>query len=75
MITTKELINEAISLPIEEKAHLVDSILLSMNSPGKKIENKWIRVAKSRLDELRSGKVKGIPGEEVFAKIRERFIK
>lgn len=75
MITTKELINEAISLPIEEKAYLVDSILMSMNSPEKEIEKKWMRVAKRRLDELRSGKVKEVPGEDVFAKIRERFLK
>ena len=32
-------------------------------------------VAKRRLVELRSGRVKAIPGDEVFAKIRERFEK
>ncbi len=75
MISTKQLINEAISLPVEEKTLIVDTILLSMNSPEKEIEAKWIKVAKRRLNELRSGKVKAIPGEEVLAKISEKFLK
>ncbi|HLA51282.1 MAG TPA: addiction module protein [Thermodesulfobacteriota bacterium] len=35
----------------------------------------WLETAKRRLAELRSGRVKAIPGDEVFAKIRERFEK
>ncbi len=32
-------------------------------------------VAKARLQQMRSGKVKAIPGEEVFSKIWSRFSK
>jgi hypothetical protein len=39
------------------------------------IDREWAEVAKRRLAELRSGSVKPIPGNEVFAKIRERFEK
>ena len=38
-----------------------------------RLDRKWITVAKKRLEELRSGKVEAIPGEEVFAKIWKRF--
>lgn len=70
---TKELITEAVSLPIEERAMVVDSILRSFHAPESDIDQKWVSVAKRRLAELRAGNVKTIPGEEVFTKIRKRF--
>lgn len=72
---TQDLIDDAISLPIEERALLVDSLLRSMNPFNEENDQKWALEAKSRLDELRSGKVKSIPGEEVFRKIWKRFEK
>lgn len=71
----KEIIQEAESLPVEERATVVDSLLRTFNSADTKIESEWLAVAKRRLAELRTGKVKAIPGEEVFANIRERFEK
>ena len=72
---TQDLIDEAISLPIEERAILVDSLLQSMNPSNKENDQKWALEAKRRFEELRSGKVQSIPGEEVFAKIWKRFKK
>ncbi|MCP4218337.1 MAG: addiction module protein [bacterium] len=72
-MTTKELIAEAVSLPVEKRAIIVDSILRSLNSPESDIDGKWMAVAQKRLEELRSGQVKPIPGEQVFARIRKRF--
>ena len=72
---TQDLIDDAISLPIEERALLVDSLLRSMNPSNEENYQKWASEAKSRLEELRSGKVKSIPGEEIFKKIWKRFEK
>ena len=72
---TKDLIAEAISLPVEERAMVVDSLLKSLNTPESEIDTKWAAVAKRRLGELRSGKVEAVPGEEVFKKIRNRLSK
>lgn len=69
----KDLIAEAISLPVEERAIVVDSILRSLNPPAFAIDRKWAAVARQCLSELRSGKVKAIPGDEVFSKIWKRF--
>lgn len=70
---TKELISEAISLPVEERALIVDSILRSLNPTESEIDQKWASVAKNRLEELRSGEVKVVPGDEVFKKIWQKF--
>lgn len=71
----KKIIQEAASLPLEERVMVVDSLLRTLNPPDMEIEKEWVKVAKRRLAELRSGSVKAIPGDEVFAKIRERFEK
>jgi len=73
MLNTQELIEHAISLPIEERANIVDSLLKSINRPNKEIDKKWINIAKKRLDDLRTGKVQAIPGDIVFNKVKELF--
>jgi len=73
MPSTAEIIRDAESLPVEERALVVDSLLRSLNPPDPEVDQKWVAVAERRLEELRSGRVKPVPGEEVFAKIRQRF--
>nr|WP_298522521.1 addiction module protein [uncultured Halomonas sp.] len=68
-MSMKDLIDEAESLPVEERALVVDSLLRSLNPPESKIDKEWASVAQTRLNEARSGIVESIPGEEVFAKI------
>jgi len=74
-MTTKKLIEEALSLPVEERANIADSLLRSLNMPNTGIDEKWTEVARKRLQELRSGKVRPIPGDEVFDKALKRFAK
>jgi len=71
----KQLISEAVSLPVEERALIVDSLLHSLNQTESEIDRKWADVANLRLAEIRSGAVKTVPGAEVFEKIWERFEK
>jgi len=74
MIKTKELFDEAISLPIEIRTQLVEKLLLSLNPSQKEIDKLWSKEAEKRVEEIKSGKVKTIPGEKVFKKIRNRLI-
>ncbi len=73
MMKTKKLIEEALSLPVEERAMIADSLLRSLNMPDTTIDAQWAEVARRRLQELRSGKVKPIPGDQVFSEILDRF--
>lgn len=73
MRKTEDLINEAISLPIEKRALLVDKLLQSLNPTQGEIDKLWAEEAERRVEEIASGSVKTVPGEEVFRKIRERL--
>ena len=75
MLSTKEIIREAQSLPVEERAIVVDSLLRTLNAPDPDIDRKWVAVAKHRLAELRSCSVKPVSVEEVLARARERLEK
>lgn len=67
------LFDEAISLPVEERAHLVDCLLQTLNPPDEAHAAAWAAVARRRLNELRAGSVAPIAGEEVFARIQQRY--
>ena len=73
MHSTVALIKEATSLPVEERTLIVDSLLKSLNSPDSKLDLKWAKVAQRRFNDLKSGKVKSIPGNVVFDNIKKKF--
>jgi putative addiction module component (TIGR02574 family) len=73
MIKTKEIFNEAISLPVEMRTQLVEKLLLSLNPSQKEIDKLWAKEAEKRVEEIRSGKAKTISGEKVFKRIRTRL--
>jgi hypothetical protein len=75
MADTKKLIDEALSLPVEKRALIADCLLKSLNTPNSDIDRKWLEVAKRRIQELRSGKINPIPGNEVFDRINNRSAK
>ncbi|NLZ07359.1 MAG: addiction module protein [Phycisphaerae bacterium] len=72
MLTTDELLNEAMSLPVELRAQLVDELLKSLNPTRAEIDELWAAEAERRVAEIEAGQAELIPGEEVFAKLLKR---
>ena len=73
MLKTNELMNEAVSLPVEIRARLIDKLLKSLNPAQAEIDKIWAIEAEKRVAEIKSGKVKTISGQEVFKKIKNRL--
>lgn len=75
MIKADELMSVAESLPFSLKTQLIDRLLNSLNTSEKEIDSLWAIEAEKRVEEIKTGKVKLIPGEVVFREIRERLLK
>jgi len=74
MTVTAKLTEELLSLPCEDRIRIVERLLESLNAPAdNEIEQAWAIEVERRIDELNSGTVRSIPGEEVFADIRQRL--
>jgi len=69
------LISEAVSLPIEERALVVESLLASLNQPESSIDSQWVTIAQKRLIALQTSQLTPLDGEQVFTKIWQRFNK
>lgn len=71
-LTLDQIVEEARQWPDDVVAELVDRLMLArhgVDDPA--INPAWRPVVARRVEEIRSGKVEGIPGEVVSARIRE----
>lgn len=58
----KSILEEALKLPPEARAALAGSLLESLDVPtDDDVEEAWSQEVEKRLNELNSGKIKGIP--------------
>lgn len=62
----KELVHQALLLKPQEKAGLIESLLISLDKPDETIEKIWAEEAEKRLKAYRAGELKGIPANEIF---------
>jgi len=71
-MTPQQIMSEARQLPREQMSELFDLMLAeSFGQPDPEIDAAWRTEVRHRIEELESGKVKGIPGEQVMAELRQ----
>ena len=63
---------EVLKLAAGERSHLFERLVASLDRNAE-IEAAWEREAVRREAELESGVVTAIPGDEVFARLRDRL--
>ena len=67
----EDIVASAMKLSDRERARLAQELIASLETEIEpNVEALWLAEAERRLEELRSGKVKGIPAEEAFARAR-----
>lgn len=70
--TFEELAEQAMSLPPEERARLADLLVESLDADGLGPHDElWLVEAERRLDDIRSGRVQTIPGDEALRSVRD----
>jgi putative addiction module component (TIGR02574 family) len=71
-LTLEQLKDAASDLPLPERAELAQFLVRSLDeSPPADVRAEWLALAERRIAELESGKVTGIPAEQVLEGLLE----
>ena len=70
-----EVLEKALALSTQERGLLIDHLIESLDEgPAEEgVEQAWDEEIKRRVDGIRSGKVKMIPGEQVLRELAKEF--
>jgi putative addiction module component (TIGR02574 family) len=68
--TLEQVTHQALQLPASSRAELVEQLVESLADDAGEVLNAWGEEAVRRRDEIRSGAVKPIPGEQVLSEVR-----
>jgi putative addiction module component (TIGR02574 family) len=70
-----EVLEKAQALSTQERGLLIDHLIESLDEgPAEEgVEQAWGEEIKRRVDDIRSGKVKMIPGEQVLRELAKEF--
>lgn len=68
-----KIFDEALSLPADARATLVEKLLASLNVPTQpEIDRLWAEEAERRIAEIDEGKARLVPGKKVFSRVRKK---
>ena len=70
-MTLDEIVEETRHWPPERLGELVGRLTEDLHTSDPEIEAAWKTEIDRRIEEIQSGKVKGIPAEKVSARIRK----
>ena len=68
---TQQILKEALTLPIRERATLVDDLLASLDQPDEHIDTLWRKEVECRATAYQAGKIKAVSLDEVLSKYRK----
>ena len=71
-IPVQDLAAEVLGLPPEDRARMLELLLASFE-PKSKAQKAWMDLALRRREEVQSGKVSMVPGDEALARVRSRI--
>ncbi len=72
---TVKIAREIKRLPVEEMVALHEELILTIHEKEEEegLDPAFVKERKRRVAEIKSGKVKGIPAEKVFKKLRKKY--
>ena len=72
-LTTEQLLDAALALPENDRLELVDALIVSLQANDHcPLDDSWREIIRRRSAELRSGRVKPVPWEEVKRQVRDK---
>jgi putative addiction module component (TIGR02574 family) len=67
--STETLLRQALELPANDRAALVDGLIVSLDKPDPAIDALWLREAESRMAAYHSGELDAVDADQVFAEL------
>jgi len=64
---TRQILDDALSLPADERVSIVEQLLSSLDQPDPAIDSIWAQEVDRRIEQFDAGKMEAIPAQEVFA--------
>jgi putative addiction module component (TIGR02574 family) len=73
-MSTADLEEAVLHLPLEERAHLAQRLLESLDQPSEsEVQQMWFQEVQRRADEIDQGKVQLVSAEELEQKVQSLF--
>ena len=67
-----DLAAEGLGLPAEDRARMLELRIASF-APRSKVQKAWMDLSLRRREEVRSGKVERVPGDEALARVNAKL--
>lgn len=67
--STEALLRQAMELPVQDRALLIDGLIANLGKPEPTLDVLWLKEAESRLDAYKSGELGAVDAEQVFAEL------
>ena len=72
--TLDQIRNDAMQLPVEDRLQLIESLHGSvLTAEEREIEEAWIAEAERRYQEWKAGRAQSVSGDEVLARLRQKY--
>ncbi|TRW95895.1 addiction module protein [Candidatus Methylobacter oryzae] len=68
-MNSKQLFDQALSLPLADRAALVEQLLASLDQPDPQIDELITIEAERRIDAYDNGEMRSIPADQVFSRL------
>lgn len=68
-VSTETLLRQALELPANDRAALVEELIVSLDKPDPALDILWLKEAESRLAAYRSGELGAVDADQVFSEL------
>jgi putative addiction module component (TIGR02574 family) len=67
--STETLLRQALGLPANDRAALIEGLIVSLDKPDPAVDALWLKEAESRMAAYRSGELDAVDADQVFAEL------
>ena len=71
--SAKFILDQALRLPANDRAALVENLILSLDKPDPSLDALWLKEAEDRLAAYQSGELVAVDANEVFSELGKQI--